>query len=106
MSVAGAAEAAKERGKPGSWVFTLHRPSLTPFLQYSSKRELREKMFKAYINRGSNGNELDNKAVASKIAALRVERAEIPKYHDDVRVFEVKDADGSGQKFGIQYQLP
>jgi len=78
--VAGAAEAAKERGKPGGWVFTLQRPSIIPFLQYSSKRELREKIFKAYINRGNNANELDNKAAASRIAALRVERANLLGY--------------------------
>ena len=60
--VAGAADAARERGKPGRWVFTLHKPSLIPFLQFSAKRELREKMFKAYVDRGANGNELDNRA--------------------------------------------
>jgi peptidyl-dipeptidase Dcp len=78
--VAGAAEAAKERGKAAGWVFTLHRPSIIPFLQYSEKRELREKLFKAYINRGNNGNALDNKAAAAKIAALRVERANLLGY--------------------------
>jgi peptidyl-dipeptidase Dcp len=77
---AGAAEAAKERGKPGKWVFTLHKPSLIPFLQYSERRDLREKMFKAYIHRGANGNELDNTALASKEAALRVERAGLLGY--------------------------
>ena len=79
-AVAGAAEAARERGKAAGWVFTLHRPSIIPFLQYSKKRELREKLFTAYINRGSNGNALDNKAAAAKIAALRVERANLLGY--------------------------
>ena len=79
-AVAGAAEAARERGKAAGWVFTLHRPSIIPFLQYSEKRGLREKLFKAYINRGSNGNALDNKAAAAKIAALRVERANLLGY--------------------------
>jgi peptidyl-dipeptidase Dcp len=78
--VAGAAEAAKDRGKPGKWVFTLAKPSLIPFLQYSEKRDLRKKMFKAYIMRGNNGNELDNKANAVKIATLRVERANLLGY--------------------------
>ena len=78
--VAGAADAAKERGKPGRWIFTLHKPSLIPFLQYSEKRGLREKMFKAYIHRGANGNELDNRALASKIAALRLKRAGLLGY--------------------------
>ncbi len=76
----GAAEAATERGKPGKWVFTLHKPSLIPFLQYSERRDLREKMFKAYIERGTHGNELDNRRLASRQAALRVERANLLGY--------------------------
>lgn len=78
--ISGAADAAKEKGKDGKWVFTLHKPSLIPFLQYSEKRELREKMFKAYTNRGNNDNELDNKSIASRMAALRVERANLLGY--------------------------
>ncbi|MBE0461024.1 MAG: M3 family metallopeptidase [Candidatus Aminicenantes bacterium] len=72
-----AAEAAKERGHEGKWVFTLHKPSMIPFLQYSEKRNFREKIFAAYINRGNNNNELDNKTILSRIAALRVEKANI-----------------------------
>jgi len=78
--VAGAAEAARERGHEGKWVFTLHKPSLIPFLQYSDKRQLREKIFSAYINRGNNGNELDNKTTVSRMAALRAERAQLLGY--------------------------
>jgi peptidyl-dipeptidase Dcp len=78
--ISGAAEAAEERGKPGKWVFTLHKPSLIPFLQYSAKRELREKLFTAYVKRGANGNELDNTARASRMAALRVERSGLLGY--------------------------
>ena len=78
--ITGAAEAAKERGHEGKWVFTLHKPSLIPFIQYSDKRELREKIFKAYINRGNNNNELDNKAILTRIAALRVEKANLLGY--------------------------
>lgn len=75
-----AAEAAKERNHPGKWVFTLHKPSLIPFLKYSQKRDLREKIFKAYINRGDNDNELDNKAILTRIAALRVKKAHLLGY--------------------------
>ena len=64
----------------GSWMFTLHKPSLIPFLQYASNRQLREEIFMAYINRGNNDNEYDNKVIASKIAALRVERANLLGY--------------------------
>ena len=78
--ISAAAEAAKERGHEGKWVFTLHKPSLILFLQYSDKRELREKMFKAYISRGNHGDELDNKAILSRIAALRVEKAQLLGY--------------------------
>ncbi|MEA2005829.1 MAG: M3 family metallopeptidase [Acidobacteriota bacterium] len=75
-----AAEAAKERGHEGKWVFTLHKPSMIPFLQYSEKRDLRGKIFTAYINRGNNNNELDNKTILSRIAALRVKKANILGY--------------------------
>ena len=74
---AGAAEAAKAKGMEGKWVFTLHKPSCIPFFQYSSRRDLREKLFKAFISRGDNGNEYDNKAIAAKVAALRVVRANL-----------------------------
>lgn len=73
--IAGAAETATEAGKAGSWVFTVQKPSMIPFLTYSDKRELREKLFKAYINLGNNGNEYDNKEIISKIVNLRIEKA-------------------------------
>ncbi|NIO48904.1 MAG: peptidase M3 [Candidatus Aminicenantes bacterium] len=79
-AITGAEEAAKERGHEGKWVFTIHKPSMIPFLQYSEKRDLREKIFKAYINKGNNNDELDNKAILAKIAALRVERANLLGY--------------------------
>jgi peptidyl-dipeptidase Dcp len=75
-----AADAAKNRGKEGKWVFTLHRPSMEPFLQYSDKRDLREKIFKAYIERGNHDNEYDNKEIIKKITALRLERANLLGY--------------------------
>jgi len=78
--VTAAAEAAKERGHEGKWVFTLHKPSMIPFLQYSSKRELREKIFKAYDHRGDNNDELDNKELLTNIARLRMERAQLLGY--------------------------
>ncbi|NQT80681.1 MAG: M3 family metallopeptidase [Candidatus Aminicenantes bacterium] len=78
--IKGAAEAASKRGYEGKWVFTLHKPSMIPFLQYSEKRELREKIFKAYINRGNNNDELDNKAILARIAAFRVEKAYLLGY--------------------------
>ncbi len=75
-----AAEAAAERGHEGKWVFTLHKPSMLPFLQYSGRRDLREKIFTAYIKRGDNDDELDNKEILSKIVRLRIERANLLGY--------------------------
>ena len=72
-----AAETAAQRGKPGRWLFTLQRPSLIPFLQYSSRRDLREQLYRAYLAMGSNGDELDNRAHLVRIAALRLERARL-----------------------------
>jgi peptidyl-dipeptidase Dcp len=78
--ISGAAEAAKEKGLEGKWVFTLQKPSMIPFLIYSDKRELREKIFKGYINRGDNNDELDNKEILHKIAMLRVKKAKLLGY--------------------------
>ena len=64
--VASAAEAAKGAGMEEKWLFTLHNPSVMPFLQYADNRELREKIFKGYINRGNNGNEADNNEIVKK----------------------------------------
>jgi len=75
--IAAGAAAAKEKGYTGKWVYTLHKPSWIPFLTYSDKRELRKKIYLAYINRCNNDNEYDNKAIAAKIAALRAERAQL-----------------------------
>jgi len=76
-SIDAAAATAEEKGMAGKWVFTIHKPSMIPFLQYAENRELREKIFKAYINKGDNNNEFDNKETIKKIASLRVERANL-----------------------------
>lgn len=75
-----AAEAANEKGYEGKWLFTLHNPSALPFLQFAKNRDLREKMLKAYINRGNNDNEYDNKKIIEKIIALRYDRAQLLGY--------------------------
>ena len=64
------------------WVFTLHKPSMIPFLQYSQNRTLREKIYLGYINRGNHDDELDNKKILAEMAALRVERAKLLGYRD------------------------
>ncbi len=78
--VQAAAEMAEARGMKGKWVFTLQKPSFIPFLMNSEKRELREIVFKAYVNRGNNNDEFDNKKLISKVAALRVRRANLLGY--------------------------
>ena len=71
---------AKAREMEGKWVFTLQKPSFIPFLQYSEKRNLREKVLKAYVNRGNNNDEYDNKELIANIASLRVKRANLLGY--------------------------
>ena len=75
-----AAAAAKEDSLDGKWLITMHSPSRIPFLQFSARRELREKVLKAYINRGDNNNQYDNKQIATKMASLRVKRANLLGY--------------------------
>ena len=79
-AIATAAEAAADRGMEGKWVFTLHNPSVMPFLYNADNRELRKTMQQAYINRGNNGNEFDNNKNIGNIANLRLERANLLGY--------------------------
>lgn len=73
-------ETAKQLKMPGKWVYTVQVPSMTPFLQYSTRRDLREKLYRAYITRGDRGNEYDNKEIVAKIMVLRVEKAKLLGY--------------------------
>jgi peptidyl-dipeptidase Dcp len=77
-----AADEAKAAGMDGKWIFTLHNPSIMPFLQFSDKRELREKMFLGYINRGNNNNDADNKDVVKQLVSLRLEKAKLMGYEN------------------------
>ena len=72
-----AAAVATAQGHEGAWAFNLQRTSWTPFLQYSERRELREKLYTAYLELCARGGETDNREVASRIAELRVERAHL-----------------------------
>ena len=80
--IAVAAETAKADSMEGKWVFTLHNPSVMPFLQYADNRELREKIFNGYINRGNNGNENDNKEVCARLVKARLEKAKLMGYDE------------------------
>ena len=75
-----AAEAAKERGEAGKWAILNTRSSVEPFLTYSERRDLREKAWRAFVSRGDNGNERDNKSIIKEIVKLRGERARLLGY--------------------------
>ncbi len=75
------AETADEKQKyKDKYLFTPHRSSMYPFLTESTRRDLREILYKSYVMRGDNNNETDNKQIAAKIAKLRAERAKIMGY--------------------------
>jgi peptidyl-dipeptidase Dcp len=75
-----AAEEAKAAGLEGKWIFTLQKPSWIPFLTYSEKRELREKLYRAMYNRANNGNEYDNKALINQFINLRLQKSNLLGY--------------------------
>jgi peptidyl-dipeptidase Dcp len=104
--VQAAVEMAKTRGMKGKWVFTLQKPSFIPFLINSEKRNLREIVFKAYINRGNNNDEIDNKKLISRIASLRVSKANLLGYktHADF-VLERNMAKNSENVYKFLYDL-
>lgn len=74
------AETAKQLGLAGKWVYTVQVPSMTPFLQYSKQRPLREQLHRAYFMRGDRDNANDNKEIVKKIVILRAERARLLGY--------------------------
>jgi len=76
-----ARSAGEEKGKDGP-VITLSRSLIVPFLQFSPRRELREKAWKAWTSRGAFGGETDNRAIAAEILALREERAKLLGYEN------------------------
>jgi peptidyl-dipeptidase Dcp len=77
--VSAAREAGREKGQDGP-VVTLSRSLIVPFLQFSPRRDLRERAYKAWIGRGKNGGATDNRAIAAEILALRAERATLLGY--------------------------
>lgn len=85
--VSAAAEAAKAAGEEGKWVFTLAKPSWIPFLQFSENRALREKLHKAYVNRGDNNNENDNKELFKELLMLRQQMSEMLGYDNYAKYF-------------------
>jgi peptidyl-dipeptidase Dcp len=76
----GAASVAKERGKAGKWAIANTRSSVDPFLTYSTKRDLREKVWRMFTQRGDNGDAHDNNATITEILKIRAERAKLLGY--------------------------
>ena len=73
----GAAAGAEQKGHKGEWAILNTRSSVEPFLTYSERRDLREKVWRTFINRGDNGDARDNNKIITEILKLRAERAKL-----------------------------
>jgi peptidyl-dipeptidase Dcp len=78
--VASAKQAADERKLEGQWIVVNTRSSVDPFLTFSTRRDLREQVWRAFVNRGDNGNANDTNDTVRKIVRLRAERARLLGY--------------------------
>jgi peptidyl-dipeptidase Dcp len=96
---AAARAAAEECGHPGKFAVTLARSSVESFLQFSSRRDLREKAFQAWIRRGENGGTTDNRTLIAEMVALRGERA---KLLCDLRRLSARRSDGEDSGSGAR----
>lgn len=104
--IATAAELAKADSLDGKWVFTTQKPSMIPFLQYADNRDLRKKLYDAYLNRGNNHNANDNNQILSDLVRLRAERAKLLGYktHADL-VLETRMAKTPQNVFNLLNNL-
>lgn len=75
-----AAAAAANKKLTDSWVISNTRSSIDPFLTYSDRRDLREKAWRMFVNRGDNGDEHDNNSIITEVLQLRAERAKLLGY--------------------------
>lgn len=101
-----AAESAKGKGYDGKWLFTIHKPSMIPFLQYSEKRDLREKIYRAYFMKGNNDDELDNKEIIKKTVNLRLKRAGLLGFNNHAEfVLDDQMAKTPDNVYGLLNQL-
>ena len=81
-NIQAAAKMAEANGQPGKYMFNMQRPSCNPVLQYCHNRELREKVYNAYYNRGNVGNEYDNKEISRQIVTLRLQKAKLMGFNN------------------------
>ncbi len=98
---AAARAAAEERGQPGQYAITLARSSCESFLQFSVRRDLREKVFQAWIKRGENGGATDNRALIAEMVAL-ARRAGEAAWVCDLRRLPARRPDGQDPAGGAQ----
>jgi peptidyl-dipeptidase Dcp len=104
--ISAAAEEAKAAGHEGKWVFTLAKPSWIPFLQFSERRDLREKIYTAYINRGNNDNEHDNKELFIELMLLRQQMSELLGYDNYAEYFtSIQMAENPQNVYDFLYQV-
>jgi peptidyl-dipeptidase Dcp len=97
-----AADGAKAKGHEGAWAFFMNKPSFIPVLQYAENRGLREKLYKAYIARGNNNNDYDNKKIANRIITLRIQKANLlgfKSYADFALAINMAQTPGNVYKF-------
>ncbi len=85
--IVGAAELAAREGHEGKWMFNLSKPSWIPFLQFSQKRDLREKLYRGYFMKGDNNNEFDNKELFVELMTLRQRMANLLGYENYAQYF-------------------
>ena len=75
--IAAAKKAAEESNMEKQWLFTIHKPSMIPFITYADNRELRKQILTAYAMKGDNNNDFDNKKNINAITNLRIEKAKL-----------------------------
>ncbi len=104
--ISGAAEMAEEEGKEGKWVFNLSKPSWIPFLQFSERRELREKIYRAYFMRGNNDNENDNKELFLELMDIRQKMSNLLGYDNYAQYFaEIQMAQNPENVYDFLYKV-
>lgn len=77
-----AAQLAAAQGHEGKWAINMQRASCDPVLRYAKNRELRQKVYLTYVNRGNQGNQYDSKNIAAQLVRLRLEKAKLMGYKD------------------------
>jgi peptidyl-dipeptidase Dcp len=77
---AAAAETARDRGLNAPYAVTPSRSSVEPVLHFATDRDLRERVWRAFVKRGANGNKNDNSRLVEEIVSLRAEQARLLGY--------------------------